>query len=79
MRRKDEPELSYGCVLLQFFQGSLLPHPDPTWDSPLNEYYCPRKLAGTENIVYIALEDLQGSGIPYYYGKYKVCTLGTPL
>ncbi len=23
VRRKDEPGLSYGCVLLKFFQGSL--------------------------------------------------------
>ncbi|PBK80353.1 hypothetical protein ARMGADRAFT_1092253 [Armillaria gallica] len=39
--------------------GSLLPHPEPT------------ELAETENIVYTTLEALQGSEIPYYYGKHK--------
>ncbi|KAK0226837.1 hypothetical protein EDD85DRAFT_1027340 [Armillaria nabsnona] len=64
VRRKDKPELSYGCVLLKFFQGSLR-------GLCLSEYYCLRELAGTEKIVYTSLEDLQGSGILYHCGKRK--------
>ncbi|KAK0442492.1 uncharacterized protein EV420DRAFT_1768813 [Desarmillaria tabescens] len=35
------------------------------------QYMSPRRLAGIEDLVYNTLEDIQGTVVPYYYGKHK--------
>ncbi|KAK0436705.1 hypothetical protein EV421DRAFT_1907764 [Armillaria borealis] len=70
--RKHNDESSWGCVVLKLFQASLLPFPQPTWQDPFGEYSCPRQLACVEELVYNALQDIQGCTVPYFYGKHAL-------
>ncbi|KAK0237137.1 hypothetical protein EDD85DRAFT_836288 [Armillaria nabsnona] len=69
VRKNNE---SWGCVVLKLFQASLLPFPQPTWQDPFGEYSCPRQFACVEELVYNALQDIQGCTVPYLYGKHRL-------
>ncbi len=72
VRKKENEASSWGCMVLKLFQASLLPFPQPTWQDPFGEYSCPRQLACVEELVYNALQDIQGCTVPYFYGKHTV-------
>ncbi|SJL11018.1 uncharacterized protein ARMOST_14418 [Armillaria ostoyae] len=52
--------------------SSLLPFPQSTWQDPFGEHSCPRQSACVEELVYNALQDIQGCTIPYFYGKHRL-------
>ncbi|KAK0237130.1 hypothetical protein EDD85DRAFT_836212 [Armillaria nabsnona] len=72
VRKKETEASSWRCVVLKLFQASLLPFPQPTWQDPFGEYSCPRQLACVEELVYNALQDIQGRTVPYFYGKHRL-------
>ncbi|PBK80785.1 hypothetical protein ARMGADRAFT_1091940 [Armillaria gallica] len=59
-------------LVLKTRYASLLPFPQPTWQDPFGEYSCPRQLACVEELVYNALQDIQGCTVPYFYGKHTL-------
>ncbi|KAK0442499.1 uncharacterized protein EV420DRAFT_1578291 [Desarmillaria tabescens] len=72
--KEIEGSESLGRVVLKLFQDSLMPLPE-LFNNGAIQYMSPRELAGVEDLVYNALEGIQGTVIPYYYGKYKFLML----
>lgn len=76
----DDQNEYLGPVMLKVFQPSLLPYPEPNVvesGMPTSFKY-PHWLANTEHVLYReerGLASLQGSIVPFYFGKTKVSRL----
>ncbi|KAK0237024.1 hypothetical protein EDD85DRAFT_953018 [Armillaria nabsnona] len=59
-------------VIMKIIQPSLICLPDPDWHLEMQDYVRPWTLWCTEDEAYQELQPLEGSTVPYYFGKQKV-------
>ncbi|SJL11204.1 uncharacterized protein ARMOST_14607 [Armillaria ostoyae] len=61
-----------GRVIMKIIQPSLICLPDPDWHLEVQDYVRPWTLWRTEDEAYQELQSLEGSTVPFYFGKQAV-------